>query len=316
VVVWDGSNWVRQYYRGGDILNLVRDSTGRIWGNGGSALFLFGMDTFQRYDYQNSPINSFVTGVCADTGRFVWVTTAWGGLFHTDGVQFDSITPRNSGMPGEGGCESPVRGADGRVWMGLGLGFAIFDPRDSSWVAYDTSNSPIPFTANQFLTLTSDGVLWFSSQSGVGGALVKFDGSNWTLYTTQNSPLPHWQIWAVAVGPDDRVWVHCASEGVVVIDDDPVAVEERASPDASRITPEAWPNPFRHTTTISFGAPRARIERVAIVDAAGRLVRTLAVESGASSLVWDGRDQAGRRVAPGAYFARSGTTTARLVMLD
>jgi hypothetical protein len=68
------------------------------------------------------------------------------------------------------------------------------------------------------------------------------------------------------------------------------------------------PNPFRESTSIRFSLPSATNVRVSIFDLAGRLVRVL--EDGASrpagdqSVTWDGRDSAGRRVAPGLYASR------------
>ncbi len=46
---------------------------------------------------------------------------------------------------------------------------------------------------------------------------------------------------------------------------------------------------------------------VTIHDARGRTVRRLSAEvaGGRAQLQWDGRDEAGRNVASGAYFARS-----------
>jgi len=69
----------------------------------------------------------------------------------------------------------------------------------------------------------------------------------------------------------------------------------------------ASPNPFRGETTLRFGTARTGPVRIAIHDAAGRLVRTLAAglrTAGDAAVVWDGRDGDGRRVAGGVYFAR------------
>lgn len=69
----------------------------------------------------------------------------------------------------------------------------------------------------------------------------------------------------------------------------------------------ASPNPFNPRTTIRFALPHAGAARLAVYDLAGRLVRTLvdgSLPQGASEVVWDGRDAAGRSVATGAYVAR------------
>ncbi len=73
------------------------------------------------------------------------------------------------------------------------------------------------------------------------------------------------------------------------------------------------PNPFRDAVTVSFTAPRAGDASVQVYSVDGRHVRTLAAgasEAGAHVLAWDGRDDAGRRVAPGLYLVRVGAAGA------
>lgn len=84
----------------------------------------------------------------------------------------------------------------------------------------------------------------------------------------------------------------------------------------------ATPNPFTSRTAISFSLPKAGPARVLVYDASGRLVRTLANGSfpaGIHEVTWNGRDDAGSRVASGLYFAqvRSGgvAETKRVVLL-
>ena len=60
----------------------------------------------------------------------------------------------------------------------------------------------------------------------------------------------------------------------------------------------ASPSPFRQSVTIR----DAGLTRVRIYDRSGRLARTL---SGRDEVVWDGRDEQGRSVRPGVYFAQS-----------
>ena len=82
-----------------------------------------------------------------------------------------------------------------------------------------------------------------------------------------------------------------------------------------------YPNPFNPATTIPFTLERAGGVRLVIYDAAGRRVRTLVADSraaGAYDVTWDARDDAGRVVATGVYFARleaAGSTATRKLML-
>ena len=66
------------------------------------------------------------------------------------------------------------------------------------------------------------------------------------------------------------------------------------------------PNPSQGEAQLSFALPRDGHVELAIVDIAGRQVRSLhfgAMNAGAHNLVWDGRSSAGQTSAPGMYFA-------------
>jgi hypothetical protein len=84
------------------------------------------------------------------------------------------------------------------------------------------------------------------------------------------------------------------------------------------------PNPFNPTTTLRFGIAVAGPAALDVFDARGRRVRSLWPQAhtaaGEYAVVWDGRDDGGRRVASGSYVARlraTGTTlTRRLTLLQ
>ncbi len=68
-----------------------------------------------------------------------------------------------------------------------------------------------------------------------------------------------------------------------------------------------YPNPFNPMTLITYELPRQAEIRLEIFNSLGQKIRTLvdAVRSaGSHNVVWDGADEAGVRVASGAYFYR------------
>jgi hypothetical protein len=82
------------------------------------------------------------------------------------------------------------------------------------------------------------------------------------------------------------------------------------------------PNPVHDSTTISFALPTQRRARLCIYDLTGRCVRTLLngqVPEQQGRVVWDGRDDGGRRVAGGVYLYRldtdEGTRTRKLLLV-
>ncbi len=68
------------------------------------------------------------------------------------------------------------------------------------------------------------------------------------------------------------------------------------------------PNPFMGRTRVEFALPAPDRVRLAIHDMSGRLVRTLrngeTLAAGRHAVAWDGRDENGRDMASGVYFAR------------
>ena len=75
---------------------------------------------------------------------------------------------------------------------------------------------------------------------------------------------------------------------------------------APRLGPAA-PNPTRGATRIAVELPRATPVSLAIYDAAGRLVRSIAqgsLPAGEHAFAWDGRNAQGRQVSGGVYLLK------------
>ena len=66
------------------------------------------------------------------------------------------------------------------------------------------------------------------------------------------------------------------------------------------------PNPFKHATTVPFRINEAAQVRIDILDVRGRIVREFTEQAAAGEhhVVWDGLDDAGRSLAPGAYYVK------------
>lgn len=79
--------------------------------------------------------------------------------------------------------------------------------------------------------------------------------------------------------------------------------------------------PARGAVALRFGLSAPARARLVVFDAAGRRVRGLVdapLAAGSHALAWDARDESGRRVAPGLYFARleaAGAIVARRIVL-
>jgi hypothetical protein len=111
-----------------------------------------------------------------------------------------------------------------------------------------------------------------------------------------------------------RRWTLTAGPPAVVNETVEDLVEEIRETAAREITAFAFagpfPNPSRPAagTTFELLVPRDTRATVEIWNVAGRRIRTLLdgpAPRGAHALRWDGRDEAGRRVASGVYFVRA-----------
>ncbi len=175
---------------------------------------------------------------------------------------------------------------------------------------------------------------------------------NWSIYdeATPNSllvttdPVTN-EYWArdminaqrVASGYSPRAcaWIEAASEDpynlgvsdpaeMTVINYDPtISVDDPgvAVPDGALLV-ASTPNPFSARTTLRFRLADASDAKIEIFAPSGRIVRQLGGQqypAGMGEVVWDGLDQAGRRVSAGVYIARltagRAVTNRRVVMV-
>ena len=101
-----------------------------------------------------------------------------------------------------------------------------------------------------------------------------------------------------------------------------VSVEDRAEERPAALAIGLSPNPFNPSTTISYTVAETGPAELALFDLNGRRVAVLANREhlpGTHSIVWNGRDSAGNRVASGVYLARlqssGGSVTKRMTLL-
>jgi len=117
------------------------------------------------------------------------------------------------------------------------------------------------------------------------------------------------------------------AQSVVIVPVTMVVASTVGAPDGAAATPPAFalhgaaPNPFNPATVLRFSLPVAGHAALQVYDVQGRLVRTLVDghrAAGPGEVRWDGRDQAGRRVASGTYYARlraAGQTSVRSLVM-
>ncbi|UCD38524.1 MAG: caspase family protein, partial [Fidelibacterota bacterium] len=86
----------------------------------------------------------------------------------------------------------------------------------------------------------------------------------------------------------------------------PVAQEEE-EPEVTELSLSGYPNPFNPTATVRFGLPEAGNVTLIVYDLLGHEVLRLVEgyrDAGWQTVIWDGRDAAGREAPTGLYLAR------------
>jgi hypothetical protein len=97
-------------------------------------------------------------------------------------------------------------------------------------------------------------------------------------------------------------------DDILVTDEAPVSAVGPRKPAPPATLAPCFPNPFNPRTTIVFEIPAPEAVSLRVFDLSGRLVKGLVTaevrSAGRHEVVWNGRDDAGRRVASGTYVYR------------
>lgn len=195
-------------------------------------------------------------------------------------------------------------GPDGTVYTySRDLEILRLDP--ASGLEIDRSD-PIPYDypAEPRMAIDGDGRVYVTNGGFGGGALL--------VYTADLQPL-----WSEPIngnnlgGPvlaDDGTLIVCGTGTLVRAYRSPTAdVAMDTDPAALRLLAPASPNPFGGRTELRFAVEEPAAVSLRILDAQGRLVRTLLASGqcapGTLQLVWDGRDGQGVAMPSGLYLA-------------
>jgi hypothetical protein len=153
----------------------------------------------------------------------------------------------------------------------------------------------------------ADRVEYRSWRGGPGDEATSVQIEAWT-YTGPHIPRPqqprvHINLWQVAGAPSTNQEV-VFSAFTFIPDGTTVGVDDGSHTRRVSSLGDARPNPFNPSTAIGYTLAQQGIAEVVVYDVSGRRVRVLVggvASSGYHEVSWDGRDDAGRRVASGVY---------------
>lgn len=249
-----------------------------------------------------------------------------GAMFPDDGLLAPPAYTIQAGAvtscSGAGGDLGP---ACGLAQWGTGIDIAITNQlpqawlnvlidwnRDGQWGGVDPGcGGGAPELAVANLLVPSTNGMTLPLTQVVGGLppvrIGSTEGYVWARFSLTDAPAPTPAAWNGSLvsggwtsypqGETEDYLLHVGPGATAVAETAPVPSTPAA----------AFPNPFRTGTSIRFGIPSAADVTVDLFDVRGRRLRNLAhgrLEAGAHEVAWDGTDGAGRRAAPGVYFAR------------
>lgn len=190
---------------------------------------------------------------------------------------------------------------------------------DGAEVVVQNSNQQVPYLVSNgtdFMVFWED----FSEedQSDLMGQILDGEGNKtWpeTGFTICNEIRN--QTFPRAVNDGDYsyvIWKDTRSSGKTYIYNiyiqkvqfEPVATNENEVPGIGYELLQNYPNPFNPTTSIDFRIKEDSNVSLAVYNIRGQKVKTLIAEelpAGKHSVVWDGKNEAGKKVASGIYFS-------------
>jgi hypothetical protein len=276
---------------------------------------------------------SEATTVCVD-GSLAVVTQAYSTTQLLD--LSDPTNPVQLGSLG-GGFTSAID--EGYVYIGRGDELNVYDVTNpSSPVFVDQLRVPSPGHNVDVRGITIEhrrnGSTWAWLGAGLAGVVVVdvTDPTNMFVVTSFDTPSRAWDVvlhrgfvWVADGASLLQLRLNRGSEAEAALVAEPAPVGEADARGTSRSALDlaAFPNPSRGPATLSFSLPHAGRAALAVYDVAGRQLARVAdatFSAGRHELTWDGRDDAGRRVAAGVYLLRleagSVASTRRVVRLD
>ncbi len=191
--------------------------------------------------------------------------------------------------------------ADGAMYAGTDEGvFVTLDGEHWIPVRNGMENETV-------LSLAHDGNTLYAGTYDHGVWRSVDGGTSWSQW---NDGLSSQIVWALKVD-GNSIFAGTAGNGVyqrpvenIIV---PVTTAQKNNAPLQIELRQNYPNPFNPTTTVYFDLPQRSRVRLAVFNARGQLVRTLAqgsFENGSHSVFWDGRNETGHTVASGAYFYR------------
>ncbi len=176
---------------------------GGIWICSGTRLLKFDEDMGLKDlgEFSSTPSAGAPTALLEDEDGSVWIGTAYSGLYHFSGTNFEAVPISHKEVT------SLAEDREGSLWVGT-TGDGLYQVRPRT-VELEGTEEGLPFDAVQSLCEDTNGVLWAATQNG---ALARRIGDRWQMF----SPQPDWAAPATCVtaDPSGAIWIGTRTFGL------------------------------------------------------------------------------------------------------
>lgn len=286
------------------IWSLDIDDNGQKWlGTNGGGVIVFDGSSWINYQQTNSQLpDDLVYAVKTVSTGTKWIGT-FSGLVKIENEQWQIYNDQNSPLPVNKIFAFEID-SRGNKWIGT-RGGGVVKFNDAGWHIFNTQNSPLPENDIFAIAIDSSGNQWFGT---LNSGIVKFVNESWTCFNTTNSPLLNNAIRTIAVDHKNTVWVG-TDYGLACYHQSPFSDihsdKRKTNVPTTLKLKHAYPNPFNSTTSIRFQLKQHEHIKIFVVNINGQPVKTLAEQNfsqGEHECIWDGTDNAGKKLASGIYF--------------
>ncbi|MCD4707613.1 MAG: T9SS type A sorting domain-containing protein [Candidatus Sabulitectum sp.] len=160
------------------VILLAGPCLGGIWTNYSSASFVGGLDI---------------------QGNDLWAATSAGALLWDIAAQTYTKYTTIDGLADMNLKDVFIDNA-GNIWFGCTEGVQCYD--GSTWITYNTGNSPLPGNTVYSVIQDLDGAMWFGTNFGC----AKFTDPNWEVFTNLGGGATDIAVRGMGVDSQNRIW--------------------------------------------------------------------------------------------------------------
>jgi ligand-binding sensor domain-containing protein len=241
--------------------DIAIDHSNNKWFSCQMGLVKFNDTVYTLFDTANSdlPFQPVHRIVC-DKNDNLWITEGY------KIAKFNGISWQEYWLPPSAAIYNMKVDSTGNIWFIRGsLGGGIYKFDGTSWINYNTSNSPIPSNGIWGITVDRTNNMWFSCSVG----LIKFDGTNWTIFDASTG-YPGTGNGYLNVDRNNNIW-NCSGNGVIVFNETGIIGVDEIDRQMGALT--IYPNPTTETVNIRFSSKNNIPIKVFINDISGRQVK-------------------------------------------